>query len=241
MVLLFIILKAYDIIGKGDLKMKDLTTGKPGKILIAFALPVALGNIFQLCYSFADVWIVGSTLGNNALAAVGSTSTLNDLIVGFLIGLTNGFAVITAQKFGARDYDGMRRAVSHTIMLGLAVSLVLTVSSVTFLKTILVWLNIPPEHFETAFSYARVILLGMTFSMIYNICASVLRAVGDTVTPLIFLIVSAVLNVILDFVFIKCAGTGVEGAAFATVISQLISALCCAVLYTCISGILFFI
>lgn len=207
--------------------MKDLSTGKPGKLILMFALPVALGNIFQLCYSFADVWIVGSTLGNNALAAVGSTSTLNDLIVGFLIGLTNGFAVITAQKFGAKDYDQMRRTVAHTVMLGFAVSVLLTLFSTGFLDTILGWLNIPPEHFENARAYSRVILLGMTFSMTYNICASTLRAVGDTVTPLVFLILSAVINVILDFVFIRIAGTGVEGAAYATVISQLISAVCC--------------
>lgn len=209
--------------------MKDLTSGKPGKLILMFALPIALGNVFQLCYSFADVWITGSTLGNNALAAVGATSTLNDLIVGFLIGLTNGFAVITAQKFGAKDFSQMRKAVAHTIMLGLIVSAVLTVLSVSFLNTILHWLNIPPEHFETSFTYARVILLGMTFSMIYNICASVLRAVGDTVTPLIFLIVSALLNAGLDLLFIKVIGTGVEGAAYATVIAQFISAVCCAV------------
>lgn len=209
--------------------MKDLTTGKPGKLILMFALPIAIGNIFQLLYSFADVWVVGNTLGNNALAAVGSTSTLNDLIVGFLIGLTNGFAVVTARSFGAGDYSRMRQAVSHTIMLGMSVSLILTFFSVTFLSVILNWLNIPAEHFETAFGYARIILLGMTFSMIYNICASVLRAVGDTVTPLIFLIVSAFLNIILDFAFIKGAGTGVEGAAYATIISQLISAICCAV------------
>lgn len=209
--------------------MKDLTTGKPERLILSFALPIAAGNIFQLCYSFADVWIVGKKLGSEALAAVGSTSTLNDLIVGFLIGLTNGFAVITAQSFGAKKYDLLRRAVSHTIMLGLLVSAVLTVFSVSSLTPILNLLNVPAEHFEQACAYAKVILLGMTFSMIYNICASVLRAIGDTVTPLIFLIISAVLNVILDFVFIAGLGTGVEGAAYATIIAQAISAILCAV------------
>ena len=209
--------------------MKDLTTGKPGKLILTFALPIALGNIFQLCYSFADMWIVGSTLGNDALAAVGSTSTLNDLIVGFLIGLTNGFAVITAQNFGAKNYSEMRKALSHTIMLGLGVSLLLTLFSVSFLTPILHLLNIPEEHFVNASAYARVMLLGMTFSMIYNICASVLRAIGDTVTPLIFLIISAVINVILDYILIAKAGMGVEGAAYATVISQIISAILCVI------------
>ncbi len=209
--------------------MKDLTVGKPGKLILSFALPIALGNIFQLCYSFADVWIVGRTLGNNALAAVGSTSTLNDLIVGFLLGLTNGFAVITAQNFGAKNESGMRKSVAHSIGLGFIISIVLTFFSVAFLTPILNLLNIPKEHFVNAYAYARVILLGMTASMVYNICASILRAIGDTVTPLIFLIISAVMNVILDFVLIANVGMGVEGAAYATVISQIASAVLCVI------------
>ena len=207
--------------------MKDLTKGKIGKLIITFAIPLAIGNIFQLLYSFADVFIVGNTLGNNALAAVGSTSTLNDLIVGFLIGLTNGFAVVTAQSFGAKDEKKLRSAVAHTLMLGVAVSIVLTVLSVVFLPQIFSALNIPSEHYENAYAYARIILLGMTASMAYNVCASVLRAVGDTITPLIFLIISSVLNVALDYIFIAKVNMGVEGAAYATIISQIISAVLC--------------
>lgn len=207
--------------------MKDLTQGRIGKLIITFAIPLAIGNIFQLLYSFADVYIVGSTLGNNALAAVGSTSTLNDLIVGFLIGLTNGFAVVTAQSFGAKDEKRLRSAVAHTIMLGVAVSAVLTILSVVFLPQIFSALNIPSEHYENAYAYARIILIGMTASMAYNVCASVLRAVGDTITPLIFLIISSILNVALDFVFIAKVGMGVEGAAYATIISQIVSAVLC--------------
>lgn len=207
--------------------MKELTSGRPGRLILAFALPIAIGNIFQLCYSFADVWIVGNILGNDALAAVGSTTTLNDLIVGFLIGLTNGFAVITAQKFGARDMDGMRKSVAHTVMLGTAISLALTLFSLVFLTPILNALNIPPEHFENAKSYAGVILAGMTASMIYNVCASVLRAIGDAVTPLIFLVISAVMNVGLDYFLIAKTTLGVSGAAYATVISQAVSAVLC--------------
>ncbi|MGN0599999.1 MAG: MATE family efflux transporter [Oscillospiraceae bacterium] len=207
--------------------MKDLTKGKIGKLIITFAIPLAIGNIFQLLYSFADVYIVGNTLGNNALAAVGSTSTLNDLIVGFLIGLTNGFAVVTAQSFGAKDEKKLRSAVAHTLMLGVSVSVVLTVLSVVFLPQIFTALNIPSEHYENAYAYARVILLGMTASMAYNVCASILRAVGDTITPLIFLIISSVFNVALDFIFIAKVGMGVEGAAYATIISQIVSAVLC--------------
>lgn len=207
--------------------MKDLTQGKIGRLIINFAIPLAIGNIFQLFYSFADVYIVGNTLGNNALAAVGSTSTLNDLIVGFLIGLTNGFAVVTAQSFGAKDEKKLRSAVAHTLMLGILISLVLTVFSVLFLPQIFGALNIPSEHYESAYAYARIILLGMTASMIYNVCASILRAIGDTITPLIFLIISSVLNVALDYVLIAKAGMNVEGAAYATIISQIISAVLC--------------
>ena len=207
--------------------MKDLTQGRIGRLIINFAIPLAIGNIFQLFYSFADVYIVGNTLGNNALAAVGSTSTLNDLIVGFLIGLTNGFAVVTAQSFGAKDEKKLRSAVAHTLMLGIFISLLLTVFSVLFLPQIFSALNIPSEHYESAYAYARIILLGMTASMIYNVCASILRAIGDTITPLIFLIVSSVLNVALDYILIAKAGMNVEGAAFATIISQIISAVLC--------------
>ncbi len=209
--------------------MKDLTSGKPWKLILTFAIPIAIGNIFQLCYSFADVWIVGNILGNDALAAVGSTSTLNDLIIGFLIGLTNGFAVITAQKFGAKNETDLRRSVAHTIMLGLVISLLLTVFSVAFLNPILHALNIPEEHYVNAHAYAKVILLGMTASMIYNVCASVLRAIGDAVTPLIFLIFSAFLNVGLDYVMIAKTTLGVAGAAYATVISQAVSAVLCVI------------
>lgn len=207
--------------------MKDLTKGKISSLIISFAIPLAIGNIFQLLYSFADVYIVGNTLGNDALAAVGSTSTLNDLIVGFLIGLTNGFAVVTAQSFGAKDEKKLRSAVAHTFILGFVVSAVLTVASVMFLPQIFSALNIPAEHYDCAYSYAKVILLGMTASMVYNICASVLRAVGDTVTPLIFLIVSSLLNVVLDYLLITQTELNVEGAAYATVISQVISAAMC--------------
>ena len=209
--------------------MKELTSGRPGRLILAFALPIAIGNIFQLCYSFADVWIVGNILGNDALAAVGATTTLNDLIVGFLIGLTNGFAVITAQKFGAKDMDGMRSSAAHTVMLGTAFSAVLTALSLIFLDPILIALNIPPEHFENAKAYVGVILAGMTASMVYNVCASILRAIGDAVTPLIFLVISAVMNVVLDYLLIAKTSLGVAAAAYATVISQAVSAVLCLV------------
>lgn len=209
--------------------MKDLTREKPLKVIIHFAIPICIGSLFQLFYSLVDTRIVGSTLGNDALAAVGATTTLNSLIVGFLIGLTNGFSVITAQNFGAGNRCRVRRSVAAAFVLGLIVSILLTFISTCGLKTILEWLNMPEEHFEQGYSYIFVILAGMTASMLYNICASVLRAIGDTITPLCFLVFSAVLNIFLDYGFILGLDMGVTGAAAATVISQTAAFILCVV------------
>lgn len=207
--------------------MKDLTEGSVLKVILGFAAPVAAGNVFQLLYSLVDTRIVGSTLGNDALAALGATTTLNSLIVGFLIGLTNGFAVVAAQRFGAGDYEKLRRTAAWSVVLGILISLLLTVFSVGMLSQILKWLNMPAEHYESGYAYIRVILLGMTASMLYNICASLLRAIGDTFTPLIFLIFSTVLNVFLDYFCICNLKLGVAGAAYATVIAQIIAFVLC--------------
>lgn len=207
--------------------MKDLTKGNPGKLIIQFAIPVFIGNIFQLFYSLVDTRIVGSTLGNEALAAVGATSTINNLIIGFLIGLTNGFAIWISKDFGAHDERAMRKDVAGALKLGILVALILTGISVGFLPQILRLLNMPETLMKDGMAYIRVILLGMITAMLYNVCASVLRAIGDTFTPLCFLIISTILNIGLDYGFILGLGTGVEGAAYATVISQSLSALLC--------------
>lgn len=207
--------------------MKDLTQGKPLKLILQFAFPIMLGNIFQLFYSLADTRIVGSYLGEQALAALGVTSSLNSMIIGFLIGMTNGFAIITARGFGAKDEAHVRRAVAGTFVLGIATSLVLTVVSVLFLTLILRLLHTGEDLIPLAVRYFRIILLGMTASMLYNVCASLLRAIGDTVAPLVFLMFSALLNVGLDLLFVREFGLGVEGAAAATVLSQVIAFVAC--------------
>lgn len=207
--------------------MKDLTKGNPGKLVIQFAIPILIGNIFQLFYSLVDTRIVGSTLGNEALAAVGATSTLNNLIIGFLIGLTNGFSILVARDFGAQCLESLKRNVAGAIKLGLIIAILLTGLSISFLKPILGILNMPQELMGNGINYISVILLGMTVAMFYNICASVLRAIGDTITPLLFLVFSTLLNVGLDYLFILGMGMGVEGAAYATVISQSIATLMC--------------
>lgn len=209
--------------------MKDLTKGKVTATIVRFAIPIFIGNLFQLFYSLVDTRIVGSTLGNEALAAVGATTTLNTLIVGFLMGLTNGFSVITARFFGAGDRERVRKSLAQAVMLGLTVSAALTAVSLFMLKSILVWLHMPAEHFDRGYEYISVILAGMTASMLYNICASVLRAIGDTVTPLCFLIFSTIVNIGLDYLFILGFNTNVSGAAYATVISQVLAFVLCVI------------
>lgn len=207
--------------------MKDLTVGSPTKAILGFALPLFIGHLFQLFYGLADTRIVGSCLGDDALAAVVATTTLNDLIVGFLVGLTNGFAVITARCFGAGDMERVRKAFGATLRLGFAVSVVLTALSLIFLEQILVLLNMPSERMADGIAYIGVILGGMTFSMFYNAYASTLRAVGDTAAPLVFLIVSAFLNIGLDLFCIEILNMGIAGASFATVVSQALSFFAC--------------
>ncbi len=196
--------------------MKDLTKGNPIKLIILFALPVFLGNVFQLLYSLVDTKIVGETLGDISLAAVGATNPINTLIVGFLIGITNGFAVVVARYFGAKDFDNLKKSVASSLTLGIITAVILTFVSVVFLMPLLRILNTPDNVRNQSYDYIKIIFLGMIISMLYNVCASVLRAIGDTVTPLMFLIFSAIINIFLDYLFILNFGFGVKGAAYAT-------------------------
>lgn len=204
--------------------MNDLTKGNPSGVMLRFAVPIALGNIFQLCYSLADTRVVGSTLGETALAAVGATTSISTLFIGFLSGLTNGFAILVAQQYGAGKKAGVKRYGAGTLTLGFVTACVLTLFCVGLLPFILRLLNVPEELMGEASSYIRIILLGLVMTMLYNACAGILRAVGDTAAALVFLICSSVLNVGLDLVFILVFHMGVAGAALATVVSQSISA-----------------
>lgn len=207
--------------------MKDLTHGKPAKIILYFALPILIGNLFNLAYNLADTRIVGTYLGNDALAAVGSISTLNDLLVGFVVGLANGFAVIMAQYFGSGDRNKSRKVFALSILMGLIVTAVIVAGSFIFMGGLLEWMNVMDEHREAATAYITVIIAGLFFSIIYNVLAGNLRAIGDAYTPLIFLVLSAVLNVALDILCVKYLGMGVKGAAVATVASQAVSVILC--------------
>lgn len=208
--------------------MKDLTKGKPSVLILTFALPIFLANLLQLTYSIVDTRIVGTFLGENMLAAVGATTTLSNIIIGFLLGLSNGFAIVTAQKFGAKDIRAVKKSFATAIILGVSTALVLTVVGLVFLHPILRFLNIPDELFKESASYISVIIAGLLATFLYDICAAVLRAIGDTITPLIILAISVALNVAGDIFFVVIVKAGVRGAAVATVLAQLIAFIVCA-------------
>lgn len=209
--------------------MKDLTKGRPLPLIVGFAIPILIGNLFQLFYNLADTRIVGSFLGDTALAAVGATNSLNSLVIGLMTGLTTGFAMIPARHFGAGDRDAVRRSIGSIFVLAVVTALTLTVLTVGFLPQILHLLNTPDHLMDQSAAYFRIILLGMLATMLYNASAATLRAVGDSVTPLIFLVLASLLNVGLDLLCVGVFNLGVQGAALATVVAQAVSVVCCLV------------
>ena len=207
----------------------DMTTGNPMKIIFNFTLPIFIGNVFQQFYNMADAVIVGKFVGNKALAAVGSTGTIMFLIYGFVVGMTAGFTVLTAQKFGAGDMPAMRRTVAGASFLSLLVGLVLTAAFMAFMKPWLTLMHTPEDIFADAYAYIMIMSAGILAQMLYNLLASILRALGNSRVPLYFLILSALLNIVLDLVFIIVFHMGAAGAAAATVISQGVSGALCLV------------
>lgn len=208
---------------------KDLTQGKPARVLFRFALPVIGGNLFQLFYTLADSVIVGRTLGADALAAVGSTSIIIYLVLCFIQGFTGGFGICLGQRFGAKDQAGMERSVRISWTLSLFFTLALTVLCCLLAHPILRWMQTPEAIYEAAYDYMFVILLGTGATIFYNMISNMLRALGDSRTPVIFLVASSLGNVVLDILFIVPLRMGVAGAAWATVLSQLISAVLCTI------------
>lgn len=209
--------------------MKDLTKGNPSILILTFALPIFLGNLLQLTYSLVDTRIVGSFLGEDALAAVGATTTLSNLIIGFLFGMCNGFGILTAQYFGAKNMDRLRRSFAHALEFGIVIAILLTAAGLFFLKPILVFLNVPDGLTQIAYDYIAVIIAGLIATLLYDVFAATLRAMGNTVIPLIILFLSVVLNIGGDLLFVAVWDTGVWGAALATVLSQVIAAVVCGV------------
>lgn len=205
----------------------DMTVGNPMKIILGFTLPIFIGNVFQQFYNMADAVIVGKFVGNKALVAVGSTGTIMFLIYGFVVGMTAGFTVLTAQKFGAGDMKGMRKTVAGAGILSFVVGALLTILFMVFMKPLLILMNTPSDIFADAYSYIMIVSGGILAQMLYNLLSSILRALGNSKLPLVFLIISALLNIVLDLVFIVGFGMGAKGAAVATVIAQGVSGILC--------------
>lgn len=209
--------------------MKNLTVGRPIKLIVLFAIPLLIGNLFQQVYLIADTLIVGRLIGVTALAGVGATGSIIFLLVGFSQAMTAGFAIVTAQHFGARNNHNVRRSFCASLMLGAIVAIIMTTGMVFMLKPMLGWMNTPEEIFEHAYAFSHVIFLGIGATVLYNLLANTILALGDARPPLVFLMVSTLVNVGLDLLFILHLGMGVEGAALATVLAQLTaSALCIA-------------
>ncbi|MBR0320661.1 MAG: MATE family efflux transporter [Clostridia bacterium] len=206
---------------------KDLTSGSPAKLILGFALPLLTGMLFQQLYNFVDAMIVGRFLGVTALAGVGATGSINFLVLGFCMGICSGFAIPVAQYFGARDESRMRHYVTNGMWLSMGFVAVITVATVVFCKKILVMMDTPQDCMKEAYTYIVVVFAGIPFIFLYNLLSGYLRSLGDSKTPLFFLILSSVLNVALDLVFILALHMGVFGAALATVISQGVSGLLC--------------
>jgi len=205
----------------------DLTAGKPGKLILMFTLPLLIGNLFQQFYSMADTIIVGRTIDVYALAAVGATGAIAFLILGFVQGVTSGFSVITAQRVGAQDEQGVRRSVATSILLSVGVTIIFTILSVLTARPLLELMKTPSDIIDDAYRYIIVIYYGIAASVFFNLFSSIVRSLGDSRTPLIFLIVACIINIALDFVCILVFRMGVAGAGWATIIAQAVSAVLC--------------
>lgn len=207
--------------------VKDLTQGNPMKLILGFAVPMLLGLLFQQFYSMVDAIVVGKWIGVGALASVGATSSINFMINGFCTGICTGFAIPVAQRFGAGDMKSMRKFVANIVWTAAVIGSILTVVVCLLCRNILVWMRTPADIIDGSYSYIFWIFLGIPVTILYNLVAGIIRALGDSTTPVVFLILAALLNIVLDIVSVVMIGTGVEGPAIATVISQAVSGVLC--------------
>lgn len=208
---------------------KDMTQGSPMKLILGFSIPLLFGYLFQQFYNMVDTMIVGRYLGVNALAAVGSTGSINFFVIGFCMGVCNGFSIPISQKFGAKDFSGMRRFVANGVWLAIAFAVVMTIVTSVLCKNILVFMRTPEDIIDSAYVYILILFLGIPATFLYNMVSGIIRAMGDSKTPLLFLTVSSVLNIGLDLLFVINFKMGVGGAALATVIAQAVSGLLCVI------------
>jgi len=205
----------------------DLMHGPIFKNLLLFMLPIFISSLFQQLYNTVDTMIVGNVLGDTALAAIGSCGSIYELLVGFGLGIGNGLAIVAARSYGAQDHDLLKKTVAGSLVIGLVASLCITLAGVLGLHPLLLMLDTPAEILDDAYRYILTIDLGVLVMFAYNLCAGLLRAIGNSVMPLVFLLISSGLNVVLDLLFIARMGMGVQGAAVATVISQGVSVVLC--------------
>ena len=208
------------------MRVMDMTQGSPAKLILAFAVPLFIGNIFQQIYSMVDTAVAGYCLGDGAIAAIGATSSLYAFLIDFASGLNSGCAIVVTQHFGARDEKKLKSAIAGMIELDAVVTLAL---SLVFLRPLMRFMNTPEGIFEQAHQYIAVICAGMAATIAYNMFSGILRAFGNSRTSLFFLMISSVLNMGMDLLFVAVLGMGVAGAALATVIAQGVSALLCGV------------
>ncbi len=206
---------------------KDMTKGNPIKLILGFCMPMLFGSLFQQLYNMVDSIIVSKYVGNNAFAGVGSVGPVCFLIIGTALGTCSGFAIPIAQQFGAEKYSQMRKTIYNANFLSAVIAAVLTITTVIFCRPLLRFMNTTPDTFEYAYSYLRILFIGIPVTILYNMLASTLRALGDSKTPLKYLLIASCLNVVFDMLFIVKFHLGVSGAALATILSQLISGILC--------------
>lgn len=206
---------------------KNLTQGSPMRLILEFSIPILFGFLFQQFYNLVDTIIVGRTLGVNALAAVGATGSINFMIIGFCMGICSGFAIPVAQRFGANDYIGMRKMVANSMWLCIIFAISMSILASALCMNILQWMSTPEDIIQESYSYIIVIFIGIPIIYLYNILSGIIRSLGDSKTPVVFLVISSLLNIILDFVCIINLHMGVTGAAVATIISQAVSGILC--------------
>ena len=206
-----------------------MTKGSPLRLILGFAFPMLLGMLFQQFYNLVDTMIVGKTLGVSALAGVGATSSINFMIIGFCMGICSGFAIPVAQQFGAGKYSELRKYVFNGYVCSAVFAVVMTILSVVFCAPILRLLNTPDDIFMHAYNYIVIIFAGIPTVFLYNIVSGIIRSLGDSKTPVYFLVLSSVINIALDFILILYVKMGVAGAGVATVVSQLIAGVGCTI------------
>lgn len=206
---------------------RDMTKGSPVKLILQFALPMLLGMLFQQFYNLVDTMIVGKTLGVDALAGVGATGSINFMIIGFCMGICSGFSIPVAQQFGAGKYSELRKYVNNSFYAAIAFAALITILSVVFCNQILIWMRTDASLFSYSYNYIVVIFMGIPTVFLYNLASGIIRSLGDSKTPVIFLVISALINIGLDFLFILVFKMGVAGAGWATNAAQLISGVSC--------------